>query len=769
MAGAEGRPAKPQFRYRFGGLARRLFLAFLAAAVIPTGIAGITGVYVSVDTLRQETLRNLSQEVGVRASSLGRFFDQLSSELRYLASSAALADLLDAARAGDTDGQAAAARRLEQEYTAFATHYPHIYQLRFLDAEGLERARVDRIADQVLAVPAARLQDKSDRYYFQEAIRWAPGGLYVSPLDLNIEFGVVEKPERPVIRLATPVIQAGSAVGVIIVNLHADVLLEQVQQMADARGGTAFLIDRQGHYLTRSPGSGPPAFAMYPLDGLERRFSAVALENILADEHGTDSVGGEIVAHAAISHTQASERSRWIIALALPEQALFMSVLNLYLLYAVLAVALVVTAVGGYLVSRRLLEPLADLAGETEALAAGDFSRRITVRGDDEIATVSDKFNSMAERLQQLYRELAGHRDRLEREVADRTRELEGERTFLATVIDHTGDGILSVDAGGRIRLANRAAEDLLPEPSVAEGKALAGYWPTWPEIAAQAREGAEWRGDLVRDGQVLALSVTPAGDDLTVVARDVSDERRLAEERRELDRQMFQVEKMTTLGEIAMGVAHEIGNPLAGMKAVAQALQYEEDLPVGVIEALRRLEGETDRLAAFLRTFNGFAAVQGIAPVACELAALLEDALLWTRKEARTRGVAIAVEGVVELPPLRADPNQLKQVLLNLIVNAIHAMPGGGTLTIAAESAAGFARIRFEDTGVGIAPDVLPHIFEPFYTTRPDGSGLGLAIVRKIVMANGARIVVDSHPGAGARFVLEWPLAESGVATAHA
>jgi signal transduction histidine kinase len=621
----------------------------------------------------------------------------------------------------------------------------------------------------VQVVPSDRLQDKSDRYYFRDAMRLPPGSLYVSPLDLNIEFGRIEKPERPVIRLAKPVVQEGAKAGVIIVNLHADVLLEQVQQMADARGGTAFLIDRQGAYLTRSPGSGPPTFAMYPLDGLERRFSPLALEHIVGEAHGTDSVGGEIVAHAAISHAQAGEGWRWVIALALPEHTLFMSVVNLYLLYAVLAVALIVTVLGGYLVSRRLLGPLADLARESEALAAGDFSRRITVRGDDEIVAVGAKFNAMAARLQQLYAELAGHRDRLAREVAARTRELEGERTFLASVIDHTGDGILSVDAGGTVRLANRAAEDLLGEPSVAEGKAITGYWPTWPEIAAQAREVREWRGDLVRNGQVLALSVTPVGDDLTVVARDVSEERRLAEERRELDRQMFQVEKMTTLGEIAMGVAHEIGNPLAGMKAVAQALQYEEELPAGVVEALRRLEAETDRLAAFLRTFNGFAADQTTAPVACKLAALLQDALLWTRKEAKTRGVTIQAEGVDELPPLLADPNQLKQVLLNLIVNAIHAMPDGGVLSISAGRDDGNARITFADTGTGIAPEVLPRIFEPFYTTRPDGSGLGLAIVRKIVAGNGAQIAVESPPSTGARFVLQWPLAASGFATAHA
>jgi two-component system sensor histidine kinase HydH len=127
-------------------------------------------------------------------------------------------------------------------------------------------------------------------------------------------------------------------------------------------------------------------------------------------------------------------------------------------------------------------------------------------------------------------------------------------------------------------------------------------------------------------------------------------------------------------------------------------------------------------------------------------------------RKEARTQEVRIVLQGVEGAPRLWADPHQIKQLLLNLFINAAHAMPDGGTLTIAAHAEQGLLRIDIRDTGGGIDAAVLPHIFEPFYTTRREGSGVGLAVVRKIVEEHGARIAVASEVGIGTCFTLHWP-----------
>jgi signal transduction histidine kinase len=631
------------------------------AAVIPTAIAGIIGVYISLQTLRDETLGHLQQEVGVRAQGVGRFFDQLAAELLYLADAPALEELRSASQQANPHRIRAATTRLERDYATLAAAYPHIYQIRYLDRTGREIVRVDKKGDQVLVIQEERLQDKGDRYYFRDAFARKPGELYVSPMDLNIEFGKVEKPERPVLRVATPIgTGAGGNEGILIINLHADLLLEQIQQMAAARAGVAYLFDRSGHFLTRTAGE-ELGFSMQPVELLSAQLGETAIKQILAEQTGTLSVADFIFAHASVrfGDVYPSEiRSQWVIAVGFPERQLFMSVFNLYALYAILAISLLATAIGGYALSRHLLGPLDTLSRETEAIAAGNLSHRVEIRGHDEIAGLGHKFNAMAEKVEELVGTLAAHRDRLEDEVRVRTAELEREQ-----------------------------------------------------------------------------------------------------EERRELDRQVFQMDKMATMGELAMGIAHEIGNPLAGMKAVAQSMQYEENLPPGVPEALHRLEAEVDRLSDFLRSFHGFAAPTALHLQPANLAEAVKDVLFWTSKEARNNGVVIAAVIPEDLPPLAADPAQLKQVLLNLVVNALHAMPQGGCLDILAKISNTRVQIDVRDTGCGIPAEIQPRIFDPFFTTRQGGSGLGLAITAKIVREHAAEIQVASETGHGTCISLLWPM----------
>jgi two-component system sensor histidine kinase HydH len=196
-------------------------------------------------------------------------------------------------------------------------------------------------------------------------------------------------------------------------------------------------------------------------------------------------------------------------------------------------------------------------------------------------------------------------------------------------------------------------------------------------------------------------------------------------------------------MGEIAMGLAHEIGNPLAGMKAVAQML-LEEELPARQREYLARILNEANRLTEFLRTFHGFSAPQEFHPAACRLEQILEDVMLWTRKEARSRGVTIDFSPCsASVPALWADPNRLKQVLLNLVINGRIEIGMCAGLGHPEDLDGTVPKMRFcvRDTGLGIPPEVLPKVFDSFYTTRADGSGLGLAVVKKIALQHGADI----------------------------
>jgi len=654
------------------GLSSKLYFAFVITAIVPVMVAGLVGIYFSIDALRKETLHHLEQEVGSRAEGMARFFDQLTSELLYMASSSLPLGTADHLSSGPLPD--AMRRRMEGDFAAYAGSYPYIYQVRLLDADGRERVRVDQRDGHLYVVPENELQDKSGRYYVMEGMAQEPGQVYVSQLDLNVEHGRVEVPEQPVIRFATPIAdRRGIKRGLLIVNLHAAFVLKQIQDMASGRGGVAYLFDRSGFYLSRSADAvQPESFRMQSVESLAALLSRPLLTRIVSLRKGMEEQGEWIVAHAPIASAEILPESGsggWAIALSFPRKRLFEAVFNLYLLYGVLAVTLLGTGIAGFLLSRNLLRPLEQLRDEAEEIARGHFSRRVEVRGADEIADLGRRFNSMAGRLEQTYRALEDRKGELEREVQSRTTALEREQ-----------------------------------------------------------------------------------------------------QERRELDRQMFQVEKMTTLGEVAMGLAHEIGNPLAGMKAVTQML-LEEELPARQREYLERILTEVNRLSDFLRTFHGFSAPQEFHPAACRLEPILEDVMLWTRKEAKSRGVTIAFSPCsATVPALWADPNRLKQVLLNLVINAIHAMPEGGRIEIGACAGIGHPedldgevpkmRLCVRDSGVGIPPEVLPKVFDPFYTTRADGSGLGLAVVRKIALQHGADIRIESTPGHGTCFELLWPIA---------
>jgi signal transduction histidine kinase len=766
----------------FKGLSSRIYTAFLITAVAPALVAGLVGIYYSMDALRNETLQHLNQEVSSRAQGMAHFFDQLTSELLYLANSASLRDLANAMDSPSGRTVRDERVKLEHDYSAFAKAYPYIYQLRVLDAQGMELVRVDQRDGQLIVVPQERLQDKSDRYYFHEALAREPGQVYVSPLDLNIERGEVEQPERPVIRFATPIVDRhGTKRGVLIINLHAGYLLEQMEDMAGGRGGVSYLFDRSGFFVSRSaldPSTGAQ-FRMQSVQLLTGTLPQGLLGRILSGGTGAEVLSDWIVAFSPIRIGKGlAERSddamEWAVGLMYPRQRIFESVFSLYLLYGVLALSLLATAASGFVLSRHLLRPLHLLRAETEEIAKGKFDRRVEIRGRDEIADLGTRFNDMAARLQQTYDSLEAQKGRLEDEVRARTAALERQRTHLATIIDNSADGIISMRPDGVIELANAAAVKLLASVDGPVGWRIGAFWPGWERYATQ--DGiAPMKSEIAEAGRTLALSIAPVFAQGRVeghiaVVRDVSEERQLQEHRRELDRQMFQMEKMATLGEVAMGLAHEIGNPLAGMKAVAQVV-LEEEMPEGQREYLLRIHAEIDRLSEFLRTFHGFAAPQEAHPVTCSLEQVLEDVLMWTRKEAKSQGVTIDfVRCQQQVPELWADPAQLKQLLLNLVINAIHAMPRGGKIEIGMcfgtvhpeDLHHEVPRVRFcvRDTGEGIAPEVLPRIFDPFFTTRSEGSGLGLAVVRKIALQHGADLHVESTLGHGTCFWLVWPIA---------
>ncbi|MFO1002049.1 MAG: ATP-binding protein [Planctomycetaceae bacterium] len=222
------------------------------------------------------------------------------------------------------------------------------------------------------------------------------------------------------------------------------------------------------------------------------------------------------------------------------------------------------------------------------------------------------------------------------------------------------------------------------------------------------------------------------------VYVRDVTEKALLEERLRRMERYMG-------LGSLAAGLQHEIKNPLSALMLHVQLLQErlaQNEMQPDVKEMLDVLQSEVNRISRVLDGFRNYATVNAAGKSPVRIADLIEKLVRLLRPQADSHGVEIRVElPSASVGTLQADEAQLEQVLLNLALNAIAAMPNGGVLTFTVSAQEEFVRIDVGDTGIGIPPEIRSKIFDPYFTTRPEGTGMGLALCFKYVQQNGGTI----------------------------
>lgn len=362
------------------------------------------------------------------------------------------------------------------------------------------------------------------------------------------------------------------------------------------------------------------------------------------------------------------------------------------------------------------------------------------------------------------------------------------ERSFLETVFNVIEDGILVVDESARVVYLNQAASRILGvQAGSAEGVAAARYLPEldWDALLAMDRSGGPsvLRQELeitFPRNRHLNLYAAPldgdraGGSGLALILHDATLERRKTIE-------AIESERLQALTLLAASVAHEIGNPLNALHIHLQLMERElkklrgaEESGGGRLmgrarkdpkEGLRRLEeylgvakGEIDRLDYIVTQFLDALRPRPPRATLGSLNQVAEETLALLGPEMANRGQSIVRKLSVSLPPVPFDPGQMKQVLVNLVKNAMQAMGRGGKLTVQTGAASDGVWISLTDTGHGIPEEKLARIFEPYYTTKDKGSGLGLMIVQRIIRDHAGRIEVSSPPGQGTTFRIWLP-----------
>lgn len=268
-----------------------------------------------------------------------------------------------------------------------------------------------------------------------------------------------------------------------------------------------------------------------------------------------------------------------------------------------------------------------------------------------------------------------------------------------------------------------------------------------WVEVDA--------RGERLSDGSVRAA----------LLVRDVGDRRRREAHTRDVYQKLAQSERMAALGQTVSGVAHELNNPLGAILAIAERLKRHAQGTL-LAHSIESLHAEAERAARIARQLLTFARKRQTTRLMVGINAVVAETLALREDECRRHGIDLEVSLGDGLPEVFADPHQLQQVLMNLLVNAEHAMTaahGGGTLTVTTRAPSiDEVRIDVRDTGPGMDATVRSRIFDPFFTTKDvgEGTGLGLAVASAIIAEHGGSISVDSAPGQGTTFTVTLPAA---------
>jgi len=355
--------------------------------------------------------------------------------------------------------------------------------------------------------------------------------------------------------------------------------------------------------------------------------------------------------------------------------------------------------------------------------------------------------------------ELEHYAVQLENRVNRRTAELSTEKEKLNTIVSAIGGGIILVSKEDKIQWANQMIKDMTGMDVV--GKSC-------QDICGGCRLPDTYAGDRIdtiivpklfgQKDQYFQITTAPVkGDDgeLHGYIRLIQD----VTEIKKMEEQIIHSEKLSSIGRLAAGIAHEIGNPLTSIFSFVQILREMEDGDEFKRESLETILFHINRISGILKQLSGFTKMPAGEPKQCSVNDTIDTSLNLIQYDKKAKNISIVKVLSPDLPEIVTDANQLSQVFVNLILNAIDAMPGGGSLTVTSFMLDGMITIQFQDTGSGILKEDIGKIFDPFYTTKEKGTGLGLAVSYNIIKKINGLLTVESPAGKGATFTIMLPV----------
>lgn len=676
---------------------------------------------------RAESDNNLSllqaeQErvIKLAVSAIHQEMDAVLSDLRYLSQHNAIRNYLASPGTGTRID-------LATEYQGLSGQKRIYDQIRFIGLDGMEEVRVDFDGGSPKIVNERELQDKHNRYYFEETLWLAPGQIYVSPFDLNVEHDNVEVPPKPTLRFSVPVADdQGLIRGIVVLNYLGQRLREKLDAM-EGQAGKIWLFNAQGHWLIGPTPQDEWGFVLPERSqrSLARLFPRF-WQQVQAEASGVHHAAASWIKFERVyplmgektpagdsffSPPVDADRYYWTIAVELSQSALHAANLallkKLWTMYGVLVLfAFLVAGALAFAISR-----------------------------NKALAQVMEK------------------------------------------VVDHLPVLVAYVDAEQRYRFNNMAYELFFRlKPREIYGKTMhellgdTAYHALQPYIdqalsgkAVEFERQIAYRGAGLRDVVVAYLpDISPQGAVrgfyvmVTDISRTKESERR---ERRHM-LELAHVSRLSSMGEMATEIAHEINQPLAAISMYCAAGQrvLQDGGDRGQIKAwLDSINTQTNRASEIVRRVRRFVQKDEFQFAPVDLGQTAIDVAELLSHEARSQQVEIVLELAENLPPVQGERVLLEQVVFNLARNAMDAVlsqPSERRITLRTAFDVQLVHVEVSDTGSGVDAALADHIFDSFVTGKQGGMGLGLSISRSIIETHAGILRYAPNPEGGSTFM---------------
>lgn len=414
-------------------------------------------------------------------------------------------------------------------------------------------------------------------------------------------------------------------------------------------------------------------------------------------------------------------------------------------------ISLILSMQATILIAHHLSRPIRQLADQCNQLSEGNTDIRLEIDRSDEIGTLAESFNQMIFKLQ------------------ENTNKLIEVKQFNEDILRSLSTGVIVADENGQIINSNEAAGRLLL-PSLYEVNTNERFETL---LSAQLRESLSNQKpveqlyvlqsnalDERRHYATTAALLRNLNEDITGAILSIND----ITERKRLELKMERMNRLASVGQLASGLAHEIRNPLAGMKTSVQVLKRRlvvesQDRNISLFDGILH---EIDRLNHLITELLDFAKPRHAEPKKINLLEVIQQTVDWLQPAVTEKGMALNFEVPDLQGMIYADENQVEQILINILNNAIIASKSGDTIRITLKEVESTdkdtSEIIIADQGCGISEEDLNKVFDPFYSTHPNGTGLGLSVVHKLMTDNGGEINIQSTIGVGTTVKLRFP-----------